>query len=86
MFSPVHARSQVQTVASHTWPLRWALFGATSEVKNRPLGGRVRLVTRDGLACRPCQGTPRWAACQEDWRCMDIPVETVTGVLEEALA
>ena len=46
------------------------LFGATSEIKNRPLGPRVRVLTRD-LPCRPCQMTPRWDSCV-NWRCMDF--------------
>lgn len=51
------------------------LFGATSEVKNRPIGPRVRLLTRD-LPCRPCQMTPRWDECTE-WRCMGFRPEEV---------
>ena len=54
------------------------LFGATNEVKNRPLGRDVRIVTAD-VDCRPCQMTDRWGAC-EDFRCMrEI---TVARVLE----
>ncbi len=45
-----------------------AMFGATSEVKNRPLGPRVRVITRD-ILCRPCQMLPKWGRCTE-WRCM----------------
>ena len=53
-----------------------ALFGATSEVKNRPLGQHVRVVTAD-IDCRPCQMTSRWDACA-DWQCMrEIHVEDV---------
>ena len=44
------------------------LFGATSEIKNRPLGKRVR-VLQAGLDCRPCQMTARWKRCS-NWRCM----------------
>ena len=44
------------------------LFGATSEIKNRPRGPRVKVLTRD-LDCRPCQMTPRWDECTL-WRCM----------------
>lgn len=59
-----------------------ALFGATSEIKNRPLGDRVRIVTVD-LKCRPCQMTPRWEACA-DWRCMnEIAVEQVLSEVEQ---
>jgi ADP-heptose:LPS heptosyltransferase len=54
-----------------------ALFGATSETKNRPLGPRVRVLTRD-LDCRPCQMTPRWHECAE-WRCMRFDPEQVAG-------
>ncbi len=43
------------------------LFGATSVVKNRPLGPRLRVMTLP-LACRPCQMTPAGAACSV-WRC-----------------
>jgi len=53
-----------------------ALFGATSEVKNRPLGRRVRVVTAD-IDCRPCQMTSRWDVCA-NWQCMrEIQVEDV---------
>jgi hypothetical protein len=55
------------------------LFGATSETKNRPLGPRVRLMTRP-LPCRPCQMTPRWDACSE-WRCMGFAVDEVARAL-----
>ena len=51
------------------------LFGATSEVKNRPLGPRVRVMTRD-LDCRPCQMTPAWDECLK-WRCMGFGAEEV---------
>ncbi|MHC5056721.1 MAG: glycosyltransferase family 9 protein [Planctomycetota bacterium] len=55
------------------------MFGATSEVKNRPLGPRVRVMTRDVL-CRPCQMTPEWDACAR-WRCMAFdPAEVVAAV------
>jgi heptosyltransferase-2 len=53
------------------------LFGATSETKNRPLGPRVRLMTRP-LPCRPCQMTPRWDACRR-WRCMGFSVDEVAA-------
>ena len=59
-----------------------ALFGATSEKKNRPLGRHVRIVTAN-LDCRPCQMTPQWDACA-DWRCMRaIGVEDVLNEIEE---
>ena len=51
------------------------LFGATSEIKNRPLGPRVRVITLD-LDCRPCQMAPRWDECTE-WRCMGFSPEKV---------
>ena len=58
-----------------------ALFGATSEVKNRPLGPRVRVVKAD-TNCRPCQMGSNWAACS-DWQCMRrITVEDVLSALE----
>ncbi len=46
------------------------LFGATSEIKNRPLGPRVKILTRD-IDCRPCQMTRAWDECT-NWRCMDF--------------
>lgn len=53
-----------------------ALFGATSEIKNRPLGAHVRIIAAP-LDCRPCQMTDRWHACA-DWQCMaDITPEAV---------
>ena len=56
------------------------LFGATTEVKKRPLGARV--VTA-GVDCRPCQHTDRWAGCS-DWRCMaDIRPGDVWAQFEE---
>jgi ADP-heptose:LPS heptosyltransferase len=51
------------------------LFGATSEVKNRPLGPRVRVLTRE-VDCRPCQMTRRWETCTR-WRCMGFDPEEV---------
>jgi len=45
------------------------LFGATSDVKNRPLGRDVRVVCAP-VDCRPCQMTDRWHACKH-WRCME---------------
>lgn len=57
------------------------LFGATSEVKNRPLGKNVNVVTAD-LDCRSCQMTPRWERCS-DYRCMrDISVDAVLSECE----
>ncbi len=53
------------------------MFGATSEIKNRPLGPRVRVMTRD-VDCRPCQMTPEWDACTS-WRCMAFPPEEVAA-------
>ena len=47
------------------------LFGATSEIKNRPLGRGVCVVARHELGCRPCQMTERWEECTR-WRCMQI--------------
>jgi len=59
-----------------------ALFGATSEVKNRPLGRRVRVLAAP-LSCRPCQMTPRWAQCRK-WRCMErIDPDDVLTAVEE---
>ena len=52
------------------------LFGGTSEVKNRPLGRDVQVVTAD-IDCRPCQMTEREQTCT-DWRCMrEITVDMV---------
>jgi len=59
------------------------LFGATSEVKNRPLGPRVRVMALD-LACRPCQMTPQWDRCAE-WECMAFdPARVAAAALELA--
>jgi len=59
-----------------------ALFGATSEIKNRPLGRRVRVLAAP-LSCRPCQMTSRWSSCR-DWRCMEaIGVEDVFAAVED---
>jgi len=62
------------------------LFGATSEIKNRPLGADVRLVTAD-VDCRPCQMTPRWDVCN-DWRCMReiAPDDVLAAMMSEAAA
>jgi len=58
-----------------------ALFGATSELKNRPLGRDVRIVAAK-MDCRPCQMTPRWKSCS-DYRCMqEIGVEDVMSACE----
>jgi len=63
------------------------LFGATSEVKNRPLGPRVRVMTRD-LPCRPCQMTPAWDSCPTSCRvrrCMAFdPARVAEAALELA--
>jgi len=64
-----------------------ALFGPTSEIKNRPLGPRVRLLTTT-LACRPCQMTERWVSCG-DWRCMNElspqeVLQNLENILEQA--
>lgn len=56
------------------------LFGATSEIKNRPLGPKVEIVTAN-IPCRPCQMTDRWDECT-DWRCMrEISVGDVLKAL-----
>jgi len=52
----------------------FVLFGATSEIKSRPLGREVTVVSLD-MPCRPCQMTDAWGRCKE-WRCM-------TGMLPE---
>jgi len=57
------------------------LFGATSEVKSRPLGPRVRVLSRD-VGCRPCQMTGRWRECAE-WRCMGFPPEVAAAAALE---
>ena len=59
----------------------FVLFGGTSEVKNRPLGRRVRILTA-GVRCRPCQLTKRWDDCA-DWRCMsELEPAKVLSALE----
>ena len=58
------------------------LFGPTSEIKNRPVGKHVHVITAD-LDCRPCQMTPRWKCCS-DYRCMrQITVESVLAECKE---
>jgi len=61
------------------------LFGATSEVKNRPLGPRVRVMTRD-IECRPCQMTPAWDSCPTSCRvrrCMAFDPAHIAGAVLE---
>lgn len=60
------------------------MFGATSEVKNRPLGPRVEVLTRE-FECRPCQMTPAWERCR-DWQCMDFDPAEVAAAVREMLA
>jgi ADP-heptose:LPS heptosyltransferase len=57
------------------------LFGATSKVKNRPLGPKVETVTL-ATGCRPCQMTPEWDACR-DWKCMDFDPAIVARVIRD---
>jgi len=60
------------------------LFGATSEVKNRPLGENVRVVAA-AMTCRPCQMTARWKRCA-DRRCMsEIGVRRVLNAVKRGL-
>lgn len=58
------------------------LFGPTSETKNRPLGGTMRLLM-PGLPCRPCQMTARWEACADPHCLEHLSPETVTEVAQE---
>jgi len=44
----------------------FVLFGATSEVKNKPFGSTVLSAK---LKCRPCQNKPAWDRCK-NWVCM----------------
>jgi len=56
------------------------IFGATSEIKNRPIGGNVTVIAAN-IECRPCQmDRGKWDACK-DWRCMEISVEMVLGAI-----
>ena len=58
-----------------------ALFGATSEVKNRPLGRNVTVLSSN-ISCRPCQMESRWDNCQ-DWKCMkEITPEMVLEAMK----
>lgn len=60
------------------------LFGATSEVKNRPWGPDVTVLTAD-TDCRPCQMTARWNTCRH-WRCMSaLGSNTVLDTVMERL-
>ena len=60
-----------------------ALFGATSEVKNRPLGTKVKVLTKN-IACRPCQMTREWEKCRT-WRCMDFEPAKVAAAVNALL-
>ncbi len=52
------------------------LFGPTLVSKNHPKGPQVKVLAK-GLACSPCQYTPRWQECT-DWRCMsELSVDEV---------
>jgi ADP-heptose:LPS heptosyltransferase len=62
----------------------FVLFGATSEMKNRPLGPDVSIITSDKCPNRPCQMTDRWNTCK-DWVCMDIKPELVKSIIEKRL-
>ena len=64
----------------------YTIFGPTSEIKNRPLGKRVQILA-DTIACRPCQMTPRWEAC-EAFRCLSeltpkAVADTVIALLQK---
>ena len=56
------------------------LFGPTSIEKNRPVGPRVRVLTR-GVDCQPCQFSGRFPACRDN-RCMDFDPVDVAARME----
>lgn len=59
-----------------------ALFGATSEIKNRPAGRDVTVVAAD-IGCRPCQMTERWESCRGA-ACMEaIGAEAVLDAVQQ---
>jgi len=61
----------------------FVLFGATSEIKSRPLGREVTVVAVD-IPCRPCQMTDAWGRCK-DWRCMSsMGPEFVWNIIRES--
>jgi len=61
----------------------YVLFGATSEIKSRPLGREVTVVSQD-IACRPCQMTDVWRKCR-DWQCMSgMSPEFVWSIIKES--
>jgi len=61
----------------------FVLFGATSEIKSRPLGREVTVVSLD-IPCRPCQMTSAWGRCKE-WRCMsEMSPEFVWNIIKES--
>ena len=61
----------------------FVLFGATSEIKSRPLGREVTVLSLD-LPCRPCQMTDAWKMCK-DWKCMsEITPEFVWNSIKES--
>ena len=55
-------------IASALDKFTFALFGSTSEAKNRPMGRRSIVISLN-VRCRPCQMTPLWHTCLE-YLCM----------------
>ena len=61
----------------------YVLFGATSEIKSRPLGREVTVVSLD-LPCRPCQMTAAWGKCHS-WECMsNMSPKFVWNIIRES--
>jgi len=59
------------------------VYTATSEVKGEPVG-RAHTKILAPLACRPCQTTPRWAACGR-WACQDLDSAAVVSAADNYL-
>jgi glycosyltransferase involved in cell wall biosynthesis/predicted SAM-dependent methyltransferase len=58
----------------------YVIFGPTLISKNRPLGSKVTVISKD-LDCSPCQYTDQWNSCNT-WSCMkQITVENVLSAI-----
>ncbi|KKK77296.1 hypothetical protein LCGC14_2855010, partial [marine sediment metagenome] len=52
-----------------------AIFGPTSDIKNRPWNNKAAVI-KQGLPCQPCQYTPKQTTCTRNV-CMDISPELI---------
>ena len=62
------------------------IFTAMSRAKNynKYFHKDSIVMYRKDIDCAPCQGVRNWATCK-DWKCKDIPVETIFNVAKEFL-